>query len=853
MAKADTIAVILANIIIMFAAFHMYPDVLIAYGQEDHYDASNKLFSLTGVIGSNRVAPGQFNGPTGLATDSLGNLYVVDSGNKRVQKFSSDGIFLAMWNISDADPHSLYGIEVDSDGKNVYVADFQGGIIWALSESSDSQSVSPSSVQQFNREPYHKSLRSPSHVAIDPSTNAVYVTAGSDGIRKYSANGTLIPQFNENYKNDTKVQLHHTTGLDVDSNGNVYVLAADNPLVNASFVQVFYSNGTFLGSWGGEPLKHPNDMAIDSSDTVYIRDSDSKVKVFTKDGIFLKERGANIGNAPIEQLTGSVGMAFDPNNDNVIYLTDPGNSLVKRYTKDGHYISSIGLASSADGQFEDPQDIEFDSHGNIYVADLQNHRIQKLAPDGTFIAKWGSYCETNAEVNINYGLERSFCVDPDDPQGPLERGDGQFSSPVDITIDSNDNVYVLDGPDNMRIQKFTSDGQFITKFNIAGKNKISDPSAYIRIVGIAVDSDDNVYAAVNDAFPSIQKFSSNGTFIVGWNLTIPRIVNSPPVEDVQYLPENMTLEDYIQSRTVSPWRLAIDSADNIYVVAVVDTFWENYHVQKMSSNGTQLASWGQAGWCKDEFREIREMAFDSLDNLYLVDVSNYRISRYSNNGAFLTLLYPEDIGIKSAQISTMAFDHEDNLYLTIGNTVAIFEPNGKEGTMVTISDDVEDNETAEDYFYEVPLVISEGTLTFLPAHSEDAKIVCGTINKAEKAARLQLLADSMHDLSSRSNEMQLIISDEYLSGIYQIRADDGREIQFVVERIDNMNNASLLEELDLSSSREYTSVRFISPEGASFIDISATNVVPEFGLTIPFLAAVTIAGALIATRRLKKK
>ncbi|MEW6603158.1 MAG: SMP-30/gluconolactonase/LRE family protein [Thermoproteota archaeon] len=799
------------------------------YAQEQYDDNITRSYSLAKTIGSNRAGLGEFNGPAGLTTDSLGNLYVVDSGNKRVQKFSGNGTFLAMWNISDAEPHSLTGIDVDSSGNNVYVTDFQNGLIWKLSGSNTI------SFKQFNLEPYNKSLRSPFDIAIDPDTNEVYVTAGSDGIRKYAVNGTLISQFNENYKNDNRVELHHTTGADIDSNGNIYVLTADNPLVSANFVQVFSGNGTFLGSWGGEPLKHPNDIAIDSSGTVYIRDTDSKIKVFAKNGTFLKEWGSSVPEIEIDQLTGSVGIAFDPNDDNIVYLSDSKNNLVKMYTKDGQYISSIGLASSADGQFDDPQDIEFDSYGNMYVADLQNHRIQKFAPDGAFVTKWGSFCETKARND-----EMQLCRDPDGPEGRLDYGDGQFSSPVDIAIDSNDSIYVLDGPDNMRIQKFTSDGKFITKFNINAENKTSELGAYVRIVGIVVDSQDNVYVGVGDAFPSIQKFSSNGTFIKGWNLRVPKTVPPPLPEDLQYL-GNTSLEEYLQNRTAEPWRIAIDASDNIYVTAVVNTLWENYHIEKMSSNGTHLATWGKAGWCKEEFREIRDMAFDSSDNLYLVDVSNDRISKFANNGTFQTLLYPEDIGIKDAQIAVMAFDATDKLYLAVGNTISIFEPDVKSL-----------NPISPKSYYQVPLKLGEGTLTSVSISAEDAKVVCGSIDSIEKVARFELLTDNIHDDLSRPNAIEVILPDEYIYGIYQVTSDSGETIQFQKEQLDNKENASLFETLDLSSGRDYTIVMFVAPEKASFVDIYATTVIPEFSaIIIPVMLASAI-GVIISYNRFRK-
>src|SRR5262245_37077203 len=47
--------------------------------------------------GNSGGAPGQFAGPWGAATDALGNVYVVDSGNCRIQKFDRLGNFITQW------------------------------------------------------------------------------------------------------------------------------------------------------------------------------------------------------------------------------------------------------------------------------------------------------------------------------------------------------------------------------------------------------------------------------------------------------------------------------------------------------------------------------------------------------------------------------------------------------------------------------------------------------------------------------------------------------------------------------------------------------------------------------------
>jgi hypothetical protein len=93
------------------------------------------------------------------------------------------------------------------------------------------------------------------------------------------------------------------------------------------------------------------------------------------------------------------------------------------------FITKWGNTGSEDGQFVKTFGVAVDSSGNnVYVADSDNHRIQKFDSNGTFITKWG-----------NTGSE-----------------DGQFVFPLGVAVDSSgNNVYVADTSNN-RIQVFSS-------------------------------------------------------------------------------------------------------------------------------------------------------------------------------------------------------------------------------------------------------------------------------------------------------------------------------------------------------------------------------------------------------------
>jgi tripartite motif-containing protein 71 len=164
-----------------------------------------------------------------------------------------------------------------------------------------------------------------------------------------------------------------------------------------------------------------------------------------------------------------------------------------------------GNKGGHDGEFRRPEGISVDSKGNIYVADCDNHRIQKFNSRGEFLHKWGQYGS----------------------------GNGQFNQPIAIAIDSNDYVYVTERY-NTRVQKFDLNGNFI---KVIGFGTGSD---YLYSTqGIAVESDDDI-VVVNGH--GISKYSSNGNFIRSWGS-----------------------HGYGDGQFQAPEGIAVDSDDDIYV------------------------------------------------------------------------------------------------------------------------------------------------------------------------------------------------------------------------------------------------------------------------------------------------
>src|SRR5437867_2497324 len=107
---------------------------------------------------------GEFDGPSGIAIDQQDMLYIVDSRNHRVQKFTKDGEFLSQWGSlgsAEGQFNSPWGLTVDQEG-DVYVADHKNHRVQKFT-------ADGTFVTQFGRYGTGKGqLNRPTDVAVDP-------------------------------------------------------------------------------------------------------------------------------------------------------------------------------------------------------------------------------------------------------------------------------------------------------------------------------------------------------------------------------------------------------------------------------------------------------------------------------------------------------------------------------------------------------------------------------------------------------------------------------------------------------------------------------------------------------------
>ena len=471
------------------------------------YDGST-IGTHTSGITSFGTGNGQFKYPSGITLDSSGNIYVADSFNNRIQKFDSSGIF--QWWLgydgSTIGTHTggtgvsgsgngqfgyIYdgSITLDSSG-NIYVADSSnyriqkfdssGTFQWWLGYNGSTIGTHTSGTGVYGSG--NGQFGTTNVIALDPSGN-IYVSEGVYRIQKFNSSGTYLSQFGS-YGSGNE-QLNAPFGMVVDSSSNVYVADSGN-----NSIKKFVPGGGFTFAFknvtnGNGQLANPTSVALDSSGNTYVADSfNNRIQKFDSGGNYLSQFGNGQLNSPF-------GIALDSSGN--IYVADSGNNSIKKFNSSGTYLSQFGSSGSGNGQLIYPYAIALDSSGNIYVADTNNSRIQKFNSSGTYLSQFGSY----------------------------GAGNGQFSGPYGIALDSSGNIYVGDYNNN-RIQKFDSSGVFQwwlgydgstigihtsgTGVSGSGNGKFSGPR------GIVVDSFGNIYVSDTNNGHS-QKFDSNGNFL----------------------------------------------------------------------------------------------------------------------------------------------------------------------------------------------------------------------------------------------------------------------------------------------------------------------------------------------------
>ncbi|MDP9282231.1 MAG: peptidyl-alpha-hydroxyglycine alpha-amidating lyase family protein, partial [Chloroflexota bacterium] len=184
----------------------------------------------------------------------------------------------------------------------------------------------------------------------------------------------------------------------VDSSGRVYLFCrSEHPVL------VYERDGSFVRSWGeGVFTMRAHGITLAPDDTLWFTDDgDQTVRRFTRDGRLLATigtsgRGSDTGydGKTVTSITRG-GPPFNrPTNLAVapngdLYVSDGyGNARVHHFSPSGELRRSWGEPGSGPGQFMVPHGVAVHPDGRVFVCDRENDRIQIFSPDGEFLEQW---------------------------------------------------------------------------------------------------------------------------------------------------------------------------------------------------------------------------------------------------------------------------------------------------------------------------------------------------------------------------------------------------------------------------------------------------------------------------------
>ncbi len=307
----------------------------------------------------------------------------------------------------------------------------------------------------------------------------------------------------------------------------------------------------------GAQIYYPWDLDVDEDGNMYVLEHwTHKIKVLNNSGKFVKYFGKGYSryNMICDYLEYPTGIEYI---DGYVFVADQQNNKISVWDKNGtcrkiYHVTYDGEA----------RDVEIKKIGDIYYMFIAVGRngtkdnilmykgtsllnLKRVTSTGggnywlgsKLIDTWGVALDENLSklYAVDGGYDRSYWppnlvkrydfsasslnyTDSGDAfigsTGWASSSNGQFYGPVAIDVDSNSNIYVSDRY-NHRIQKFNSNGNFICKYGRYGGYRPNSEGYFYYPWGLAIDSSDNVYIA-DSYHHSIRVYDSSCNYVTGY-------------------------------------------------------------------------------------------------------------------------------------------------------------------------------------------------------------------------------------------------------------------------------------------------------------------------------------------------
>lgn len=453
------------------------------------FDLRGRFLRACGTYGS---AVGQLNRPVGIAADGQDNFYVADSANNRIQKYDAGCRTLAAW--------GKYGSFSGDLAEPTGIA-YRGGQLAVTDLVNHRIQVFDTAgrfVYQWGRHPAREHegqgrMHYPMAIAISPTGSFAVVCEPFENRCQVFLKEDLrnVKPLNDSAWWLKGPRFHYGTGAKISrprdpfSGRRMEILGMTEP--DTHFVVLFDitdgPNPKKIAKFGGfgaakGRFNQPEGMAIDARGTVYVSDrGNNRIQVFDLRGRYVRTIGGF--GTTLGRFRSPGKLDFDTSGR--LYVLDVGNNRVQVLDPaSGKGLRAFGAKGSAPGQLNQPESMCIDPHTNlVYVVDTGNFRVQAYDLAGRYRFGWG-----------RPGV------------GPEE-----FLWPYGITCGTDGYIYMTDAS-QQRVKKFSAHGALVKEWGQFG----ALAGQFYKPKGIAQDSRGYLYV-IDFGNHRGQIFTSDGQFV----------------------------------------------------------------------------------------------------------------------------------------------------------------------------------------------------------------------------------------------------------------------------------------------------------------------------------------------------
>ncbi|CAM4911172.1 unnamed protein product [Rotaria socialis] len=573
--------------------------------------------TVAGMTGNSGSWSYQFTNPTAITFDPYGYMYVLDTGNSRVQKWFP-GAAYGQTVAAAASMSTAYGLQIDHSG-NIIVCD------------------------TYSHRVISFGITCP---ASTTTTTAQPTTPITQLCSTATWNTTLTLQAGLSGTGGTStILLNYPANMYFDGYQNLYVVDRANHRIQ------LFAPGSFIGSTvagnsgaagsGYSELSSPYAIYVDGNRTMYILDTSNyrilKWRLGEPLGYVIV--GNQAAGSSLNQISTSYGMFVD--NQYNIYVSDSGNNRVAKWlatnTTAGIVVAGGNGAGSAPEKLNNPWGVYVNANQAVYVVDRNNHRVQL----------WANGVTSGITVAGTTGIS-----------GPWSY---QLNSPTSVMLDPTGFMYILDSG-NARILKWWPGalygttiltGSFSTPLGMqldrANNLVVADTNNH-RIVSFGL----LCLSATTTTAPPPSSATSQICTTAVWNQVFSTLAGSSGNRG-----SSTTL-------LYNPSDMKFDSYQNLYVV---DT--ANHRIQKFNSGssvGTTAIGTGSAGSSYSELNSPSAIYIDANRTMFILDTSNYRVLKWKVGDPLGTIVAgSQTAGSGLNQITTsyaMFVDNQYNVYVS---------------------------------------------------------------------------------------------------------------------------------------------------------------------------------------------